>query len=58
MRAKRVRRLRIIDSMLHRASRRQGQPRAIDRYIDYFGDRAPRRPRGGVVRLRISHLVG
>jgi len=50
MRAKRVRRLRIIDSMLHRASRRQGQPRAIDRYIDYFGNAQPRTASGASTR--------
>jgi hypothetical protein len=30
--------LRIVDSFLARAWRREGQPRSIDRYIDYFGE--------------------
>lgn len=42
MTAKAARHFRIIDSILRRASRRQGQPRSIDRYIDYFGDGPPR----------------
>ena len=43
MRAKAVRHLRIIDSILRRAALCQGQRRAIDRFIDYFGD-GPQRP--------------
>jgi hypothetical protein len=39
-----VTRLRIIDSILQAASALEAQPRAIDRYIDYFGDGRARRP--------------
>lgn len=42
MTTKTVSRLRIIDSILSRASQLEGQPRSIDRYIDYFGDGHPR----------------
>jgi hypothetical protein len=33
-----ITRLRVIDAILRRASLYKGQPRSIDRYIDYFGD--------------------
>ena len=42
MTIKTVRRFRIMDSILSRSSLLQGQPRSIDRYIDYFGDGQPR----------------
>jgi hypothetical protein len=42
MTTKTISRLRIIDSILYRSSLLGGQPRAIDRYIDYFGDGQPR----------------
>ncbi len=42
MTTKIVSRLRIIDSILYRSALLEGQPRSIDRYIDYFGDGQPR----------------
>jgi hypothetical protein len=42
MTTKTISRLRIIDSILYRSSLLEGQPRLIDRYIDYFGDGPPR----------------
>jgi hypothetical protein len=38
-----VTRLRLIDSILQASSLLEGRPRAIDRYIDYFGDGQTRR---------------
>ena len=42
MTTRRVKRLRIIDSILSRAALLEGRPRPIDRFIDYFGDSLPR----------------
>jgi hypothetical protein len=42
MTTKSLTRLRMIDSILYRSSLLEGQPRSIDRYIDYFGDGQPR----------------
>lgn len=39
--------------VLYIASVLRARPRAIDHYIDYFGDQAPRQPRGRVVRLKL-----
>jgi hypothetical protein len=46
MTTKTVSRLRIIDSILYRSSLLEGQPRSIDRYIDYFGAGQPRSQEG------------
>jgi hypothetical protein len=37
---------------LYIASVLRARPRAIDRYIDYFGDRVPQRP--GVMRMKVQ----
>ena len=42
MTTKTVSRLRVIDSILHRSAQLEHQPRAIDRFIAYFGDSHPR----------------
>ena len=42
MTTKMASRLRIIDSILYRSALLEGQPRSIDRFIDYFGDGQPR----------------
>jgi hypothetical protein len=43
---------RTLPKILYIASVLRARPRAIDRYIDYFGDRVPQRP--GVTRLKVQ----